>query len=209
MDLPPRQRQVLEFIEKHLGDHGYPPTLREIGQSLSIRSTNAVNDHLLALEKKGRIFRDRSRSRGIALAEARESGAARSSGAIEVPILGRIAAGAPLLAEENVEGRLRVDSLFVSGTGRLFSLRVVGDSMIEDGIFDGDLILVRVSSVATQGQTVVALVDGQATVKRFYRDPEGIRLQPANSSMEPIRISESDGRETLIQGVVLAVFRSL
>lgn len=210
--LSPRQKQVLDTIEKSIADFGYPPTLREIGSALDINSTNAVNDHLKALERKGAIWRDRSRSRGISLTDrSRKKGERPDSfgGAFEVPILGRIAAGVPLLAEENVEGSVALDPMFQSSSAPVFALKVVGDSMIEDGIIEDDLIIVRAQSTARQGETVVALVDGEATVKRFYREEDRIRLQPANRDMEPIFILAEEGRETLIQGIVVGVMRHL
>jgi len=211
MKLSPRQKQVFEFIQQFIASEGYPPTLRDIGRALGIKSTNAVNDHLKALERKGAIARDRSRSRGITVVGRRGAGG-RGAGlpqTLEVPIVGRIAAGAPLLAEENVEGHVRVDPMFASGTGRLFALTVVGDSMIEEGIFEGDVLLVQAQNVADQGAIVVALVDFEATVKRFFRERDRIRLQPANSEMEPLYVSADEGKETLIQGVVKAVFRKV
>ena len=207
MKLSPRQTQVLAFIERFIADEGYPPTIRDIGAALGIKSTNAVNDHLAALERKGAIMRGRSRSRGITIIKD-EQGEKRPA-PLEVPILGRIAAGVPLLAEENVEGHVSVDPMFASAGNHLFALTVAGDSMIEDGILDGDVILVRQQSTASAGAVVVALVDGEATVKRFYREADRIRLQPSNREMAPIYITEEDARETLIQGVVVSLFRKL
>ena len=206
MRLSPRQKQVLETIEKSIAHHGYPPTLREIGKALSISSTNAVNDHLKALERKGAIVRDRSRSRGISL-PARTGSQYQAGGGsrpVDVPILGRISAGLPLLAEENVEGSV---SLFRSPGSPLFALKVEGESMIEDGIFDGDILVVRAQNVAREGEIVVALVDGEATVKRLFREKDRIRLQPANREMAPIYVSADEGRETCVQGVVVGVMR--
>lgn len=209
MELTRRQREVLGFIEGFVEKRGYPPTLREIGQSLGIKSTNAVSDHLSVLERKGVIVRDRTRSRGIVLpAKRRASGIARE-GVVDVPVLGRIAAGAPLLAEENLDGYVRVDERYVSGRSPHFALRVVGESMIEAGILDGDLVIVRSQNEAKQGEIVVALVDGSATVKRFYLEGDRVRLQPANAQMEPIYISKEEARETLVQGVVVGVLRRL
>jgi repressor LexA len=210
--LSPRQKQVLEVIEKSIADYGYPPTLREIGSALSINSTNAVNDHLKALERKGAIWRDSARSRGISLTDRNRRSVATadsSGGSFEVPILGRIAAGVPLLAEENVEGSVALDPMFRSPSSPVFALKVVGDSMIEDGILEDDIIVVRAQDTARQGDTVVALIDGEATVKRFYREDDRIRLQPANRDMKPIFILAEEGRETLIQGVVVGVMRCL
>ena len=207
MKLSPRQAQVLDLIERFIAEEGYPPTIRDIGGALGIKSTNAVNDHLAALERKGAIARGRARSRGITI--LKEQATEQRPPAISVPILGRIAAGVPLMAEENVEGHLSVDPMFLRPGNNLFALTVVGDSMIEDGIHDGDVILVRQQSTAPAGAAVVALVDGEATVKRFYKEAGRIRLQPANREMQPIYITEQDARETLIQGVVVALFRKL
>jgi len=209
MRLSPRQQQVLDFISRHIVSHGYPPTLREIGRAMGIKSTNAVTDHLRALERKGAIVRDRSRSRSITIVGAERAGGGERAAQARVPVLGRIAAGIPLLAEENIEGSLAVDRRFLAGNGGRFALRVVGDSMIEAGIFDGDILLVRAQGVAPQGAIVVALIDNEATVKRFYREEGRIRLQPANREMSPIYLSPDEGRETSIQGVVTAVFRQL
>ncbi len=208
MKLSPRQTQVLAFIEEFIADEGYPPTIRDIGAALGIKSTNAVNDHLAALERKGAIMRGRSRSRGITIIYKEEREEERPT-LSQIPILGRIAAGVPLLAEENVEGHVGVDPMFTGPGNSLFALNVVGDSMIEDGIHDGDVILVKQQSTAPAGAVVVALIDGEATVKRFYRERGRIRLQPANREMEPIYISEEDARETLIQGIVVSLFRKM
>lgn len=208
MKLSPRQTQVLAFIEEFIADEGYPPTIRDIGAALGIKSTNAVNDHLAALERKGAIMRGRSRSRGITIISREEEGQ-KQPGSPRIPILGRIAAGVPLLAEENVEGHISVDPMFTGSGNSLFALTVVGDSMIEDGIHDGDVILVRQQSTASAGAVVVALVDGEATVKRFYRERGRIRLQPANREMKPIYVTKEDARETLIQGVVVSLFRRM
>jgi repressor LexA len=208
MQLSPRQQEVLSFIEQFLTEEGSPPTLREIGKALGIRSTNAVNDHLKALERKGAIMRHRSRSRGITLPE-RPSSDLSDEGSVQVPLLGRIAAGTPLMAEENIERLVHVDPSLAPRRTELFALTVVGDSMIDDGIFDGDVIVVQRQQTAPQGTIVVALVDGEATVKRFYKDRDVIRLQPANPDMEPILVRPEEGRNTLIQGRVITVLRQL
>lgn len=208
MKLSPRQTQVLDCIAAHIRDQGYPPTIRDIGAALGIKSTNAVNDHLAALEKKGAIARERSRSRSITIVE-QESALDPVPRPIQVPVLGRIAAGAPLLAEENVLEHVTVDPGYIPRASTVFGLRVVGDSMIDDGIHEDDVILVRQQDAADNGQIVVALVDGEATVKRFFKEPHRIRLQPANDEMDPIYVSAADARDTLIQGVVVAVFRKL
>jgi repressor LexA len=229
MELSQRQRQVLGFIEKFTRDNGYPPTLRDIGGALGIRSTNAVNDHLAALERKGALVRDRSRSRGISLPGARPGSRDVTGGAdddaapiafpgshrhrpdepLAVPLVGRIAAGLPLLAEENLDGHVTVDSRLVRQAGSHFALRVTGDSMIGDGILDGDILVVRAQDDAPDGTIVVALVDQEATVKRIFREPHRLRLQPSNPDMEPILVGEDEGRSAVVQGVVVSVMRRL
>jgi len=209
VELSPRQQEVLDFIEQFLREAGSPPTLREIGKAMGIRSTNAVNDHLNALERKGAIARHRSRSRGIALTSRKPFADEVDAGSVQVPLLGRIAAGAPLLAEENVERMVHVDASLAPRKTQLFALKVVGDSMIGDGIYDGDVIVVRRQQTAAPGTIVVALVDGEATVKRFFMDRDVIRLQPANPDMQPILVRPEEGRDTLIQGRVITVLRQL
>jgi repressor LexA len=210
MDLSPRQQEVLAFIEGFLSLEGYPPTLREIGRALGIKSTNAVNDHLKALETKGAIVRSRARSRGIAMADREGTEAPVVEGAVAVPLLGRIAAGVPLLAEENVHRMVHVDRSLAPRDEALFALTVVGDSMVDAGIFDGDVIVVRPHpGEPPSGTIVVALLDGEATVKRFFRDGDVIRLQPENQTMQPIFVRPEEGRDTLIQGRVISVLRQL
>lgn len=219
MELSPRQQLVLDFIRTFLGAHGFPPSLREIGAALDIGSTNAVRDHLLALERKGAIQRSGTRSRGLTvLPAARPQGVnSRSStldpdvqGSPRVPLVGRIAAGTPLLAQENIEDHITLDPRLLKGpVDRLFALRVQGDSMVDAGILDGDYIVVRHQDDAADGSIVVVLIDDEATVKYLFREPGLVRLQPANSAMKPIFFREEDGAEPQIQGVVVAILRTL
>ena len=217
-----RQKAVLSFIRDHIEDTGYPPTIREIGDHLGIKSTNGVNDHLKALERKGYLERKTGKSRalkplrepdGKLIAELENhSGNTTSTDAGEahaVPLVGRIAAGAPIEAIENTEDYLRVGEGLVGHNDDVFALTVSGDSMIDDGIFDGDTIFVRKQETAENGEIVAAMVDGEATVKRFYREDGRVRLQPANPTMEPIYIGAQDGRAPQILGRVVAVFRRL
>jgi len=201
-DLTGRQRQVFEFITRSIDERGYPPTLREIGAHMRIRSTNGVNDHLKALERKGWITREDLKSRALRPVET-------SSHIVEVPILGRVAAGQPLLAVENIEGNVKVDRFFIGQSREVFALRVQGDSMIEDGIHDGDFIFVRKQLTADKGDTVVAMIDGEATVKRYYPEGDVIRFQPANSNMDPILVKRRDFRTVNLIGVVVGVYRKL
>jgi len=197
-----RQEEVLGFIQHCIEARGYPPTLREIGEHLGISSTNGVNDHLKALERKGFLARDDMKSRAL-----RPVG---GSGQIaEVPLLGRVAAGLPALATENVEDTVKIDRFFIGPTREVFALRVKGDSMIEDGIYDGDFIFVRKQLNAEPGEIVVAMIGDEATVKRFYPEKDRIRFQPANSTMEPIYVHRSDFRSVDILGVVVGVYRRM
>jgi len=209
--LTDRQRDILEFISQSIRERGYPPTLREIGVHFGIRSTNGVNDHLRALEKKGYLEREDLKSRALRPMGVRGPVRAptRDEDMIEVPLIGRVAAGVPLLAVENVEDTVKVDRLFIGQTRDVFALRVKGDSMIEDGIFDGDYIFVKKQLHAEDGDIVVAMIDDEATVKRVYFEGDRVRFQPSNPRMAPIYVRESDFRSTMILGVVVGVYRKL
>ncbi len=222
--LTERQRLVLTFIEAHIRQHGFPPTIREIGRHLAIKSTNGVNDHLNALQKKGFLTREEGKSRTLQLTRgddgddrAADGGheppmlAANDDDAIDVPLLGRVAAGAPILAEEHREDTVRVSSFFLGNNARhkIFALTVVGDSMIEDGIFDGDYLFVKKQPVARTGEIVVAMIEGEATVKRFFPEGDRIRFQPANSRLKPIFVDKASFRQTDILGVVVGVYRKV
>ncbi len=207
-DLPPRQKQLLDFVAAYQDQKGVPPTLREIGESMGIRSTNGVSDHLKALLKKGYLERvgEARTSRGVRLAQ-RAIGGFRQESTVAVPIIGRVAAGSPIHAEENWSGTLHIDSTLMPHDTPTFGLVVSGNSMIEDGIFDGDYVFVRKQREARDGETVVAMVDGESTVKRFYREKGRIRLQPANSALQPIYVDGTHDVEIL--GVVVGVYRRL
>jgi repressor LexA len=200
-----RQQQALDFITACLSERGYPPTLREIGEHMGIRSTNGVNDHLKALERKGYLLREELKSRALRPVEL------ETEKKTEVPILGRVAAGQPILASENVVDRVMVDRFFIgAANGReVFGLVVEGESMIEDGIYDGDYIFVRKQSTAERGEIVVVMIDGDATVKRIYPEGDRVRLQPANATMLPIYVSHDDFRSIDILGKVIGVYRRL
>jgi repressor LexA len=200
-----RQQQALDYIATCLDQRGYPPTLREIGEHMGIRSTNGVNDHLKALERKGYLVREELKSRALRPVEMPEHKR------LEIPIVGRVAAGQPILAEENVVDRVLVDRFFLgTATGReVFGLVVHGESMIDDGIHDGDYIFVRKQSTAERGEIVVVMVEGEATVKRIYPEGDRIRLQPANDAMKPIYVSRTEFRAIDILGKVIGVYRRL
>ncbi|HEX6272668.1 MAG TPA: transcriptional repressor LexA [Polyangiaceae bacterium] len=211
--LTKRQEQTLDFIRKSIEDRGYPPTLREIGEHMGIRSTNGVNDHLRALERKGYLRREDMKSRALKLVEDAAPAPARTGGSpddiIEIPVVGRVAAGLPLLAEENVVDTVRVDRMLVRGGREVFGLRVTGDSMIDAGILAGDYIFVRKQSTADRGEVVVALIGDEATVKYFYPERDYVRFQPANAKMAPILVRASDFKSTMLLGKVVGVYRRL
>lgn len=213
--LTARQQQVLEYIRNSIAQRGYPPTLREIGAHMGIRSTNGVNDHLRALERKGYLTREDMKSRAIKPRESSLTSRARrpseipaSDGAfVEIPVIGRVAAGEPIFAEENVTDTLRID-LSLLGTGDdVFALRVTGDSMIEAGIHSGDYIFVRKRNTAQRGDIVVALIGDEATVKYYYPEKDYVRFQPANARMAPIIVRSVDAKHTTILGVVVGLYR--
>ncbi len=217
--LTQRQRQVLDFISASITERGFPPTLREIGEHFGIRSTNGVNDHLKALEKKGYLKREDLKSRAMRPVDMPDVVSIESQRAkkiraanddfMDIPILGRVAAGQPILAVENVEDKVRVDRMLIGNHREVFGLRIVGDSMIEDGIFDGDYVFVKKSPTAHKGDIVVAMIEEEATVKRYFPEGDRIRFQPANSAMKPIMVQRSDFRSVDLIGIVVGVYRKL
>jgi repressor LexA len=211
-ELTDRQREILNFIVKETESRGFPPTIREIGEEMDIRSTNGVNDHLKALERKGYLNRGEQQSRSLVPTKRARLvlglGIKRDADLIEVPVLGKVAAGAPLLAFENYEDSVKIDSFLLGGNGReVFALRVKGESMIEDGIHDGDYLFVRKTPNVSAGDIIVALIEDEATCKRYYPEKDRIRLQPANSTMEPIYVHRSEFKSTMILGLVVGVYR--
>lgn len=206
-----RQQAVLDCIEECIREKGYGPTVREVCQSLGLSSPSTVHVHLKALENKGLVKRDPLKSRSIALTYPLEGLPALESNVVQpsfsklvnVPLVGNVAAGAPILAEENITDTITLPTDIV-GDSPSFLLSVRGESMIEAGINDGDYVVVKEQPVANNGDIVVAIIDDGATVKRFYKEADHIRLQPENSSMEPIIT-----RDCSIAGKVVAVFRRL
>ena len=198
--LTKRQASILQFIISSIRDGGYPPTIAEIGVEFGISSTNGVNDHLIALEKKGYIERS-SKARGIRVTPKSAAGLYQNEAGM-VPLVGQVAAGQPILAEENIEDYVAVSAALAHEGS--YCLRVRGDSMIEDGILDGDIIVVDQGRQPRVGDVVVALIEDDATVKRYYPRGEEVELRPANASMEPIIVG-ADSVE--IQGVVIGVIR--
>jgi repressor LexA len=194
-----RTWDILKFIKASTRERGFPPTIREIGDEFGISSTNGVRYHLALLEKQGHVKRNRRLSRGIEAAEA--AGAQHG-----IPVLGRVAAGQPLLAQESLEGHLVIDDMFGSAKG-LFALRVKGDSMVDAGVLEGDYVVVRGQERADTGDMVVGLIGDEATVK-YYRPRNGVvELVPANKNYQPIRVDGGD--EFRILGVVRGVLRTV
>jgi len=200
--LTDRQQQILEFIRREVRTKNYPPSVREIGREVGLASSSTVHSHLSALEKKGFIRRDPTKPRAIAL-RADDPPPALMSDVVKVPIVGQVAAGQAILAEENIEDYFPLPKEFVRQDS-VFMLRVRGDSMRNAGILDGDLVIVRRQSSAENGEIVVALLDNEATVKRFYREKEHIRLQPENDFYEPYL-----ARDVAVVGKVIGVFRNV
>jgi repressor LexA len=217
--LTQRQQMVLDFIRQSIADRGYPPTLREIGARMGIRSTNGVNDHLRALERKGYLTREDMKSRALRPTAHANSNAGEVTSAvipasededvIDVQVLGRVAAGLPLFAEEHVIDTVRVDRGLLKGGREVFGLRVHGDSMIEAGILSGDYIFVRKQLTADRGDIVVALIGDEATVKYYFPEKDYVRFQPANKAMAPILVRAVDFKPTMLLGVVVGVYRRL
>ncbi len=204
--LTTRQREILAFVNDHSAQHGYPPTVREIGTAVGLTSSSTVHAHLANLERLGLLRRDPAKPRALNLVgrPAKAAPAPETPGIRMLPLLGQIAAGAPLLAEGHVEELLPVPEL-LTASGENFLLRVRGESMIDDGIHDGDYVVVRRQETADNGEIVAALVDGgEATVKRIHRENGRIRLQPANASMAPIYADD-----VVVLGRVVGVFRRI
>ena len=178
-----KQKEILEYIKSCILEKGYPPSVREICDAVHLKSTSSVHSHLETLERKGYIRRDPTKPRAIEVADDNFNLVRREI--VNVPILGSVAAGQPIVAEENIDGYFPLLSEDMPG-GEVFMLRVEGESMVNAGIFDGDRILVRKQKTAQNGDIVVALVDDSATIKRFYKEKGHYRLQPENDSMEPI-----------------------
>jgi repressor LexA len=219
---------VLQYIQSSINDRGYPPTLREIGNFMGIRSTNGVNDHLRALERKGYLTREDMKSRAlrptsmdnghsngngaakVGNGHSNGNGAVASDDLIEIPIVGRVAAGQLTEAIENSEDSVRIDRMLLGSPGQdVFGLRVHGESMIKAGIHNGDYVFVRKQLDARRGEIIVALVGEEATCKYYYPESDRVRLVPANDAMTDIVINKTDWRSTQILGVVVGVYRKL
>lgn len=194
-----KQREILEYIKQEILNKGYPPTVREMCDAVHLKSTSSIHSHLESLEKNGYIRRDPSKPRTIEIVDDNFNLTRRE--VVNVPVVGSIAAGQPLLAVQNIDNYFPIPSEYMPNQDT-FMLHVKGDSMVNVGIFDGDVILVKQQNTARNGEIVAALVDDSATVKTFYKEADHIRLQPENDAMEPIIVTDCQ-----ILGVVFGVFR--
>jgi repressor LexA len=200
-ELTKRQQEIYDFIRKYSMTNGYPPTVRDIGKAVGLASSSTVHAHLANLEKLGLLRRDPSKPRAMELLDKAADAVKSVVRPAGLPLVGSVAAGQPILAEENIEEYVPVPDIIGGDTGE-YILRVRGDSMIKAGILEGDFVVVRPQDTATDGEIVVALVGEEATVKRYFKESDHVRLQPENDALEPIR-----SRDVKILGRVIGVFR--
>ena len=206
MDLTKRQQEIFDFIKRYSAKYGYPPTVRDIGKAVGLASSSTVHAHLANLERIGLLRRDPTKPRAIELLDRAAAGVQAGMQALVrpgLPLVGQVAAGQPVLAEENIEEYIQTPS-FAGGEDGEFLLRVRGVSMKDAGILEGDLVVVRPQDTASDGEIVVALVGEEATVKRFFQEEDHVRLQPENAEMEPIRT-----RDVRILGRVVGLMRNI
>ena len=206
MDLTKRQQEIFDFIKKYSAKYGYPPTVRDIGKAVGLASSSTVHAHLANLEKIGLVRRDPTKPRALELLDRAAQGVQAGVQTFlqpGLPLVGQVAAGQPIVAEENIEEYIQTPS-FAGGEDGEFLLRVRGDSMEDAGIIEGDLVVVRSQEHAQDGDIVVALVGEEATVKRFFQESDHVRLQPENASMEPIR-----SRDVRVLGKVVGLMRNI
>ncbi|MGI6360883.1 MAG: transcriptional repressor LexA [Bacillota bacterium] len=203
IDLSKRQAAILDFIKKDMKEKGYPPSVREIGNAVGLSSTSTVHCHLTTLEKKGYLRRDSSKPRALEIMDDPAFSFPKRE-MVDIPIVGKVSAGLPIFAEENIEDTFSIPLDFVHSNADLFILRVSGESMIEAGFYNGDLLIVEKTSVVRNGDIAVILIEDEATVKTFYKENDHFRLQPENSSMDPIIVDSVE-----ILGKPLALFRQL
>jgi repressor LexA len=202
LDLTKRQKEIFDFIRRYAAKTGYPPTVREIGKAVGLHSSSTVHAHLANLEKIGLLRRDPTKPRAIELLFDKAKKTIRPAGG-GLPLIGQVAAGAPILAEENIEEYIEIPDV-IGGEEGDYVLRLRGESMVEAGIFEGDYVVVRPADDASDGEIVVALIGDEATVKRFFREADHIRLQPENETMEPIRTAD-----VIVLGKVIGVVRKV
>jgi repressor LexA len=210
VDLTKRQQEIFDFIKRYSAKHGYPPTVRDIGKAVGLASSSTVHAHLANLEKLGLLKRDPSKPRALELLDKASSAVGNAVENVSslvrpigLPLVGSVAAGQPILAEENIEEYVEVPPVAGGDQGE-YVLRIRGESMKDAGILEGDYVVVRKQENAADGDIVVALVGEEATVKRFFRESDHIRLQPENTAMEPIR-----SKDVKIMGRVVGLFRSV
>ncbi len=199
-DLTKRQKEIFDYIRGYANKHGYPPTVREIGKAVGLTSSSTVHAHLANLEKIGLLRRDPTKPRAMEVLIDRAKKAIRGNG---LPVVGQVAAGQPILADENIEEYVEVPEM-IGGEESDYVLRVRGDSMRDAGILEGDYVVVKASEDATNGEIVVALLEDEATVKRFFREKDRVRLQPENKAYKPIRTKDAQ-----LLGRVVGVFRKV
>ena len=198
--LSQKQTDILEFLKNEILNRGYPPSVREICEAVNLKSTSSVFAHLETLEKKGYIRRDPTKPRAIEIIDDNYNMLRREM--VSIPVVGRVAAGEPILATQNIESYFPIPAEYIPHKKDAFMLRVKGDSMIEAGIHDGDIIMVERTETAVNGEIIVALIDDSATVKTFYKEDGHIRLQPENPTMDPIIVDDC-----MILGRVFGLFR--
>jgi repressor LexA len=198
LNLTKRQQEIFDFVKRYVSDHGYPPTVRDIGKAIGLTSSSTVHAHLANLEKLGVLKRDPTKPRALEVLVDKAKEAVAPSG---LPLVGQVAAGSPVLAEQNIEEYVPVPGIAGGDEGE-FVLKVKGDSMVDAGILEGDHVIVRRQETAANGEIVVALVGEEATVKRFFRENDHVRLQPENKALEPIRT-----RDVQVLGRVVGVCR--
>jgi repressor LexA len=210
MDLTKRQQEIFDFIKRYSNDFGYPPTVRDIGKAVGLASSSTVHAHLANLEKLGLLRRDPTKPRAIEMLDRARGGVEQAVENVRslvkpdgLPLVGQVAAGSPILAEENIEEYVPVPPLAGGDSGE-YILRIRGESMKNAGMLEGDYVVVRPQEDATDGEIVVALVGEEATVKRFFRETDHVRLQPENETMEPIR-----SKDVRVLGRVVGLFRSV
>ncbi len=201
LDLTKRQKEIFDFIRRYAAKTGYPPTVREIGKAVGLHSSSTVHAHLANLEKIGLLRRDPTKPRAIELLFDRAKKTIMPGSGL--PLVGHVAAGAPILAEENIEDYIEIPDV-IGGEDGDYVLRVRGESMIEAGIFEDDYVVVRPAEEASDGEIVVALIGDEATVKRYFREADHVRLQPENKAMEPIRATDA-----VVLGRVIGVVRKV
>lgn len=202
-DLSQKQLEILLFIKSEIQRQGYPPAVREICKGVELKSTSTVHAHLSTLEKKQYIRKDPSKPRAIEILDKNDDFLLTKKKTVDIPILGKVTAGEPILAVENIEDTYPVPLSLVKGQD-VFMLKIKGESMIDAGILDGDLVLVKKQATAENGDIIIALLDDEATIKRFFKEEDTIRLQPENQSMEPIY-----SKDVQVLGKAISLFRDI